>query len=133
MSEVLALVVEDHQDSAIIAANALQAAGFRTEIAETGDAALSALEASVPAFVVLDLHIPRVRGQDILRRIRGDPRLKGAFVVVATAHADEVASVDEADRIFIKPVSFLQLRNLAREVFADLILKEAGQLSEEES
>jgi DNA-binding response OmpR family regulator len=114
MSEALALIVEDDEDLSVIFSEALQAAGFKTEVARAGDIALARLAVTTPGVVVLDLHLPRVAGMDILHQIRADPRLAGTRVIVATAHPRMAESLrDEADLVLLKPISFSQLRDLA--------------------
>jgi DNA-binding response OmpR family regulator len=114
MSEALALIVEDDEDLSVIFSEALQAAGFKTEVARAGDIALARLAVTTPGVVVLDLHLPRVAGVDILHQIRADPRLAGTRVIVATAHPRMAESLrDEADLVLLKPISFSQLRDLA--------------------
>ncbi len=114
MSNPLALIVEDDYDLSNIFAQALQAAGFETQIFRTGDAALVRLSSTKPDVVVLDLHLPRVAGMDILRQIRADPRLAETRVIVATADDRQAEALqDEADLVLVKPISFSQLRDLA--------------------
>lgn len=114
MSTMFGLVVEDDQDLSVIFSEALQAAGFETEIIRSGDVAMKRLEETTPNVVVLDLHLPRVAGTDILRYIRTDPRLENTRVIVATAHPHMAESLrDEADLVLLKPISFSQLRDLA--------------------
>lgn len=114
MSTPFALIIEDHEDSAIIFAEALKAAGFETEAVRLGDVALQRLAVTTPDVVVLDLHVPRVGGPDILRQIRTDARLAKTRVIVATAHPQLAESLrGEADLMLIKPVGFHQLRDMA--------------------
>ena len=114
MNKPLALIVEDDHDLADIFAQALQAAGFETQIVRSGDTAVMWLSSTLPDVVVLDLHLPRIAGTEILSQIRADPRLAGTRVIVATAD-DRKAEVlrEEADLVLVKPVSFSQLRDLA--------------------
>ena len=114
MSGRSALIIEDDSDLAIIFSQALQAAGFATGIIQDGDQALARLAITTPDVVVLDLHMPRVSGVEILRRIRADARLAGTRVIVATADMRATDMLqDQADLVLIKPVSFNQLRDLA--------------------
>jgi CheY-like chemotaxis protein len=65
--------------------------------------------------VILDLQLPRVPGTQILHYIRTDPRLAEIRVIVATAHPNIAAALqDRADWVLIKPVNFGQLRDLAK-------------------
>ena len=85
MSELLGFIIEDDDDLSVIFSEALQAAGFKTEIIQSGDRALARLAVTTPDVVVLDLHLPRVAGMDILHQIRADARLVKTRVIVATA------------------------------------------------
>jgi CheY-like chemotaxis protein len=117
MSDLLALVVEDHVDSAIIFSEAVKRAGFDVETIRDGKAALERLAAVVPDIVVLDLNLPFVSGIDILHQIRSDPRLTKTRVVVVTAHDEMANSIqDQADLVLIKPVTFSQIRKLTADI-----------------
>ena len=116
MSRPLALVIEDHEDHTIIFDNALAMAGFETEVIMDGALAQKRLSETVPAVVVLDLHLPKVSGQTLLDQIRSDARLAETKVVVITA--DEAFVEDKlrgADLVLIKPVSFSYLRSVMKD------------------
>ena len=114
MGTPFAMIIEDDNDLSIIFSEALQAAGFETEAIYTGDTALERLAVTTPDVVVLDLHLPRVAGPDILRQIRADARLVDTKVIIATAYPRMAESLqEEADLILLKPISFSQLRDLA--------------------
>jgi DNA-binding response OmpR family regulator len=111
----LALIVEDDQKQATVFAQALKMAQFEIEVIRDGNEALSRLAAVVPAVVVLDLHLPQVGGKDILQQIRADSRLDNTRVILATADALLADSLQsEADLVLLKPISFGQLRDLAK-------------------
>lgn len=114
MSTRLALIIEDDMDLSTIFSEALKAGGFETEVIRDGNTAVQRLAATTPDVVVLDLHLPRVSGIDILHQIRADARLAETRVVVVTADARMAETLhDRADLVLVKPVSFTQLRDLA--------------------
>ena len=114
MSNLFALIIEDDNDLAIIFAMALQEAGFETQIVRAGDTALMWLSSSTPDIVVLDLHLPRVSGDTILKEIRADARLAKTKVIITTADPRMAEMLDDkADLVLLKPVGFSQLRDLA--------------------
>lgn len=114
MSNPFALIVEDDYDLSIIFSQALNGAGFETEIIRSGDTALARLAVTTPDMVVLDLHLPHAAGTEILRNIRADGRLAETRVIVATADPRLAEPIrEEADLVLIKPISFSQLRDLA--------------------
>jgi len=110
----LALIIEDDANLSVIFAQALQQAEFQTEVIEDGNAALTRLAETVPAVVVLDLHLPHVSGDKILRQIRADERLTKTRVMLATADAQMAENLRrDSDLVLLKPISFNQLRELA--------------------
>ena len=113
-SNRFALIVEDEIDLAIIFSKALQEAGFETQIVRAGDTALMWLNSTQPQIVILDLHLPRVSGEDILKQIRADDRLTETKVIICTAdpRLGELLQ-DQADLVLLKPIGFSQLRDLA--------------------
>lgn len=114
MGSLLALIVEDDDDAALIFAKALQDAGFESEIVRTGDKALARLAGPVPTVVILDLELPRVPGEDVLHQLRADARLAKTYVIVTTAYSYLAENLkEEADLVLIKPVGYGQLRDLA--------------------
>ena len=110
-----ALIIEDDADLAVIFAEAIKAAGFETQIIRDGRIALTHLVTSAPSIVVLDLHLPNVSGATILDKIRADARLTQTLVIVTTADARLADMLQtKADLVLVKPISFGQLRDLAR-------------------
>jgi CheY-like chemotaxis protein len=114
MSKLLALIVEDNQDVAIIFGEAVKEAGFEIEIVPSGDRALARLSEVVPELVILDLHLPQIQGTEILDSIRNDSRLDETRVIVATADSRKAETLHErADLVLLKPIGYHQLRDLA--------------------
>ncbi|MBN1260324.1 MAG: response regulator transcription factor [Anaerolineae bacterium] len=121
MTKPLAFIIEDESDLSYIFSEALKEAGFATEIIASGDRALERLEAVTPDVVILDLHLPKVDGRQILQRIRANSRLDKTRIVIASADPSMADMVDkDADLVLIKPISFGQLRDLAMRVRASL-------------
>lgn len=113
-SKPLSLVIEDDEDQNIIFSTALEKAGYTVKSVFDGIAAQKMLAEVVPAIIVLDLHMPGVNGDVILKQIRSDARLKNTRVIVATADAAYAASMQfQAELVLLKPISFSQLSHLA--------------------
>lgn len=109
----IGLIIEDDEDLSIIFSEALNAAGYQTEIIRNGRVALERLKAITPELVSLDMHLPGVSGLEILQYIRSEKRLALTNVVVTTADAVMAEQVrDSADFVLIKPITFGQLRDL---------------------
>ena len=61
------------------------------------------------------MHLPNVSGDTILHHIRADERLANTRVMLATADAYMAENLrDKSDLVLLKPISFTQLRDLAK-------------------
>lgn len=117
----LALIVEDDDKLSVIYAEALRQAGFETAVIHDGAVALEQVAVLCPALIILDLHLPHISGGEILKRIRHDESLARSQVIITTADAARAAALpDQPDFVLIKPISFLQLRDLARRIRSTL-------------
>jgi len=110
-----ALIIEDDEDLANIFAEALRGVGFEVEHVADGKKAEERLKSgAVPYLVLLDMHLPHIAGADILTNIiKQDERFAKMTVIITTADARMgEAYVDQVDFVLIKPISFVQLRDL---------------------
>lgn len=111
----LALIIEDDEDLASIFAEALRGVGFDVELAPDGRAAQQRLKnGPAPFIVLLDMHLPHISGADLLTNIiKKDERFADTIVIITTADARMgEAYTDQVDFVMIKPISFIQLRDL---------------------
>jgi DNA-binding response OmpR family regulator len=109
-----ALVVEDDPDVAFIFQRALQDAGYQADVVATGHKAQARLVFTTPDLILLDMHLLRLSGRVVLRQIRGQRRLDGVRVIVATGETltgEEYRG--EADYVLVKPVGYEKVRELA--------------------
>lgn len=115
MAQPLALIVEDEERLADIFSVALQRAEFEVKVVHDGNEALTQLATTVPAVVILDLYLPGILGDEVLRAIRADERLAETRVVVITADWSMAKQLRvRSDFILVKPVSVSQLCELGR-------------------
>lgn len=118
----LILLVEDSPDDVALTLSALDRAGVkhRVEVALDGQEALDFLFAAgrhverdgeeLPAFILLDVNLPRVRGTEVLRRLRSDARTRLIPTVVLTTSREECDIAEcyrnGANSYIRKPVDF---------------------------
>ena len=117
------LVDDDEQFAALLGRAFSQAAtGVQLQTATDGQEALAALRpwraSSERRVVLLDLHMPRMDGIELLRRLRSDPKLCTIPVVILTASTD-ARDREEPTRLgvagfIVKPTEFARLVDLAR-------------------
>lgn len=113
MSSLTALVVEDEEELGEIFSDILESCGMVVSRVADGQLALDWLAQSRPDIMILDLHLPRVSGIEILRQVRSDTQNKHTEVIVVTADALLTTVIKEqADFTLIKPIDLDQLNTL---------------------
>jgi len=118
------LIIEDDPDIAQIYVEIATNVGYeKIEIIYDGSGALHRLEnhEDIPDVIFLDLFIPEVPGEDVLRKIRMNPYWKDVEVIVITASeksaklfTDHDESLPRADKTILKPFEFIDLANILR-------------------
>ncbi|MCP4189827.1 MAG: response regulator [Planctomycetaceae bacterium] len=133
------LLVEDSLTDAKLAIEALRRGNIkhRLTLVRDGEEALEFLQrearfthAPQPDLVLLDLHLPKRDGRDVLTSIRSELNLKQIPVVILTAskaHEDLVRSeLLQVDAYMVKPVDLEKFVELVRQLrhfwHADVIL-----------
>lgn len=114
MSE-LTLIIEDDEDLASIFAEAVRGVGFEVEHVADGKKAQERLKSGqVPYLILLDMHLPHVSGEDLLMNtIKPDDRFNNTMIIITTADARMGDTYrDQVDFVLVKPISFVQLRDL---------------------
>ncbi len=115
------LIVEDELDIALLIRHAFQREGQpRVEMAATGQAALSAVDADPPDIIILDINLPDVDGFEVCRRIRARAERSDIPIIAVTARhseADRVHALDlGADDYVTKPFGLKELAARVRAV-----------------
>ena len=83
------LVVEDNDRNMKLFRDVLQATGFRTLEATTGERAVELAIEHAPDLVLMDVRLADIDGIQALGRLRADERTAGVPVVALTAQAME--------------------------------------------
>jgi DNA-binding response OmpR family regulator len=111
----LALIVEDDEKLAEILAEAVKSAGYSVRSVQDGREAIRELDTLRPVLVILDLQLPGKPGAEILAYIRSSAHLSNTWVIVSSSETNQATALyEQADLVLIKPVSFIQIRDLAR-------------------
>ncbi len=100
------LIVEDDRNIASLVATYLERDGFTTLIANDGEQGLLLARRHRPAFVILDLMLPKVDGWAVCQQLRSDSDVP---ILMLTARGEEVDRVLgfalSADDYVVKPFS----------------------------
>ena len=111
------LVVDDDIDLVDIVRSALEREGFAVDDAGDGETALTKIAGDSPELVVLDLGLPKVRGLDVLRRVREDNPVPVIVLSGMSDEADRIVGLElGADDYVVKPFSPRELVARVRSV-----------------
>jgi signal transduction histidine kinase/DNA-binding response OmpR family regulator len=106
----LVLVVEDDPAAAELLTRQLVGAGYRTEVARTGNEALAKARELQPAAITLDIILPEVDGWEVITRLKSDASTSAIpVVVVSVVDNPELGLALGAIDYFVKPVEAKEL------------------------
>ena len=94
------LIVEDNDKNMKLARDVLQAKGYQTLEAETGEEGVRLAKERKPDLVLMDIQLPGINGIEAFKQIRADPGTARIPVVALTA------SVTPTDRSQIAAAGF---------------------------
>lgn len=103
------LIIEDDEYSREALEHLLKAEGFETMSAAGGVSGYCAARRSSPDVIVLDLNLPDIDGQRVLRKFRGNRALGQIPIIVITGYRrDEIPAgvSSSADFCITKPAAF---------------------------
>jgi two-component system cell cycle response regulator DivK len=109
----LVLVVEDNEKSMKLFRDVLQATGYSTLEASTGEEAVELAVSHRPALVLMDVQLPGIGGVEALARLRYDKRTASIPVLALTAqamHGDRERFIEAGFNGYLsKPVDVIEL------------------------
>jgi len=94
------LIIEDNEKNMKLARDVLQAKGYKTLEAVTGEDGVMLAKQHVPDLVLMDIQLPGINGIEAFKQIRGDAKTAKVPVVALTA------SVTPTDRSAITAAGF---------------------------
>jgi signal transduction histidine kinase/CheY-like chemotaxis protein len=116
-SRPLVLVVDDDPVAAELLTRQLERAGFRSDIARTGEEAITKARESVPVAITLDILLPDQDGWEVLKRLKLDDVTSGIPVIVISVVDDAPLAMSlGAVDYFVKPVDPNELVNRLSEL-----------------
>jgi two-component system, cell cycle response regulator DivK len=94
------LIVEDNEKNMKLARDVLQAKGYKTLEAVTGEEGVKLAKEKKPDLILMDIQLPGINGIEAFKQIRGDANTKSIPVIALTA------SVTPTDRTAISAAGF---------------------------
>ena len=81
------LVIEDNPDNMLLISDILEANDYSVLQAETGLRGVEMAEENLPDFIILDIQLPDIVGNEVLARIRNKEKTQNIPVVAMTSYA----------------------------------------------
>ncbi|MCP4415926.1 MAG: response regulator [Chloroflexi bacterium] len=118
MGKLKVVIIEDDKDVAGFLDLTVQSLGYETIVLYNGAAALDLLRQTTPDLILLDMLLPGINGDEILRHVRADDQLKQVPVGVLTGESRSVNEEVEkqANFVLVKPIDFKTLSRLITHV-----------------
>lgn len=82
------LIVDDEEEVCELLSAYLRPQGYRIRISRTGTGAMEALREASPDVVILDLHLPQVPGEEIMRHVRENHPETEVIIITGFASLD---------------------------------------------
>ena len=79
------LIVEDEPDILSLTIIRLRTSGYEILTAKDGEEALEVLKTGKPDLILLDMLLPKIRGDVICRKLKSDPRTRDIPIIIFTA------------------------------------------------
>jgi CheY-like chemotaxis protein len=115
LTDRIALVVDDNATNRLLARTLLKKLGWQSEEADCGAAAIALLQGRRFSFILLDISMPGMSGEETCAVIRGMREGSEIPIIAYTAHAfpEEKARILAAgfDDLVIKPISLQSLED----------------------
>ena len=115
MSHQIALILEDDPKLGKVYETTLQTIGLEVILDADGNQYRHILSAQRPSLVLLDMHLPFARGQDVLKEIRANPETRDTAVIVITADLFLAKSMEsKGEKVLLKPFTVARLVEITR-------------------
>ena len=122
MAATLILIVEDNPRDLKLVREVLQANGFQTLEAATGEAGIELAREREPALILMDIQLPQMSGREAAKILKSDVNTERIPIVALTASAmkgDRERLLSEGfDGYIPKPINIKEIAEIVRSYLA---------------
>ncbi len=119
MSEKI-LIVEDNPQNMEVTLMTLRGQGYTLLEAVDGEEALKVADREKPDLILIDMHLPKIDGLEVIRRLRQIPAFSHVPIIALTAYAmrgdEERITGAGCDAYLAKPLRIHELRSTVAEM-----------------
>jgi DNA-binding response OmpR family regulator len=128
IGHIIVMVIEDERSLANLYALMLSQMGVHPEICRDGQKARDRIaEGLSPGLLLLDLYLPKVDGEQLLKDIESNPEYDNTRIVIVTAYPDLGQRLMEQDRrvrrVLTKPLELSDLKEEVKNLRSDSSFK----------
>ncbi len=130
------LVIEDRPDTLELLGAMMESAGYTALKAADGKKGLEMLRKGNVDLILLDLLLPSISGESLLRKIRRNRRYDKVKVIILTAlrysRAEQGRFLRMGAQMFLpKPVSVVELRDAVKKVLSVKYMSAQSEITED--
>jgi len=89
------LVVDDSEDFLRLLKGRLEMVGYRVCVVGSGEEALKIMPELRPNVILMDIHMPRMNGLEVLKKIRAKDKTLPIFIITATSGKTDFAQASK--------------------------------------
>jgi putative two-component system response regulator len=124
------LIVDDERLNCDLLEVMLRHEGYTTTSVTSGVAALKSIERHPPDLILIDVMMPIMSGNEVVKKLKGDPKTKSIPVIIVTSLVSRASKLEAlsygAEEFLTKPVDraelLLRVRNMLRlKDYSDLL------------
>lgn len=115
------LVTDDSPSIVQAACDELEALGYEVEVAYNGSEALERLQTFKPDIIILDIEMPKMRGDEVAEKLRANPEFSSIPLIALTARSADTIGERQVhfDAYLIKPFGFQDMIKIIKEKIGD--------------
>ncbi|HXH29263.1 MAG TPA: response regulator [Bacteriovoracaceae bacterium] len=103
------VIIDDELDMAQTMAILLQDEGYKALAFADGEVGLAYMKEVLPHLVILDVMMPLVQGQDVVKAMKADQLLRSVPILLISASKEPVMKGDHWNRFLRKPFDIYEL------------------------
>lgn len=110
------IIIDDELDMAQTMAVLLQGEGYKTLGIADGYYGIDRMKLEVPDLVILDVMMPIIKGLDIIRIMKDDPKLSQVPILLISASKEPVKQGSGWDGFLRKPFDIYELVDVVKDL-----------------
>ena len=110
------LVIEDEQDVLDLLGTHLGRLGYRVTGAMSGEEGLALALADPPDMILVDMRLPGIHGEEVIRRLRADPDTRDCSIVLCSVLDPPDLTQVPVDAVLAKPFNRAAVAQVVQQV-----------------